>query len=125
MQILNTLMGPFTIVMLGTGAVIVPELVAVLGFSPRRMQYACLLLSLGLCTVAATWGVVVWAALPHGLGKALVGPGWADVHSLVLLAALGLVCGSPAAGAGGGLHALGAAREACGQWSSAAPSGRA
>ncbi len=110
LQILNTLMGPFTIVMLGTGAVIVPELVAVLGFSPRRMQYACLLLSLGLCTVAAAWGVVVWAALPHGLGKALVGPGWADVHSLVLLAALGLVCGSPAAGAGGGLHALGAAR---------------
>jgi O-antigen/teichoic acid export membrane protein len=110
LQLLNTLMGLFSIVMLGTGAVIVPELAMLLRESPRRMQHACLLLSGGLAAVAVGWGVIVWASLPHGLGQAMVGPGWTAVHSLVLIAALALVCGSPAAGAGGGLHALGAAR---------------
>ena len=110
LQVLTTLLGPFMIVMLGTGAVIVPELAAILGRSPRLMQHACLMLSVSLCAAAAVWGAVVWAALPHGVGRVLVGSAWVDARPLVPLAALGLVCMSPGAGAGGGLHALGASR---------------
>jgi O-antigen/teichoic acid export membrane protein len=110
LAVVTTLLGPVMIVMVGIGAVIVPELSKILRRSPRRMEQVCLALSGGLSCATILWALVVWIGLPHGLGDLLVGSVWHAARPLIPVAALGMAIGSLSAGAGGGLHALGAAR---------------
>ncbi len=105
-----TLMGPFLVIFSGISLVTVPEAARVLRRSPRRLPLFCLLVSGGLTAAALAWGVVLLVTLPRGLGDWLLGPIWRPAYPLVLpltISALGM---SLCVGAGGGLHALGAAR---------------
>ena len=56
LQVVNTLMGPFMILFLGTGMVIVPELGRIVRRSPRRLVHACTLMALVLAGAAAAVG---------------------------------------------------------------------
>ena len=110
MQAATTLMGPFMVIFFGMGLVTLPEAARVLRRSPRHLPCSALAVSVGLSLLAMAWAVVLLVALPRGLGHWLLGrsggrptrwccrwpsPSWAAASS---------------AGAGTGLHALGAAR---------------
>jgi O-antigen/teichoic acid export membrane protein len=109
-QAASMLMGPFMIVLFGTGAVIVPEFVRLLRRAPRRLWLAGLAFGGALATLALTWGIALMLALPRGLGSWLLGDLWQPTYPLVPLAVLAVMGGSMQAGAGAALHALGAAR---------------
>lgn len=110
LQAASTLMGPFMIVFLGTGTVIVPEVVRVLRRSPRHLPLVCLLIGSGLAVIGLGWGAVLLAALPQGLGDFLLGDIWRPTYELIPLVILAVLGGCLQGGAGTGLHALGASR---------------
>ena len=109
-QAASTLMGPMTILFLGMSLVTIPEAARVLRRSPRHLPLFCLLVSGGLAAGALAWGVVLLVALPRGLGGWLLGPIWRPTYPLVLPQTLSVIGQGASAGAGAGLHALGAAR---------------
>ncbi|MBO0820814.1 MAG: hypothetical protein J2P26_08210 [Nocardiopsaceae bacterium] len=109
-QAASTLMGPFMVVFLGMGLVTLPEAARVLRKSPRHLPLFCAGVSAGLAAAGVLWTIALMAALPHGLGQAMLGPIWRPTYPLVLPLAISIVGGCLAAGAGAGLHALGAAR---------------
>ncbi|HET6666200.1 MAG TPA: hypothetical protein VFG98_02850 [Intrasporangium sp.] len=110
LQVVNTFMGPFQILLLGTGVVIIPELSAIIRHNEERLLHACLVRSVALAAAALVWGTMLWTLLPLGVGQVLVGDVWEQAHPLVPAATVALLGTSFAAGAGAGLHALGAAR---------------
>jgi len=104
------LMGPFLVVLMGISIVAVPEASRLLKTAPEHLVRFCLRLGLGLAIGAATWGVVVYVLLPHGLGEALLHSIWVAARALLppVAIAVSLSCLSTAASAG--LRAMGAAR---------------
>ena len=70
----------------------------------------------GLAVAGLVWGIVLLVALPRGLGKWMLPNLWRPTYPLVLPLTISVVGGCVSAGAGCGLHALGAATEACGRW---------
>jgi O-antigen/teichoic acid export membrane protein len=105
-----TLMGPMTILFLGMGLVTIPEAARVLRNSPKHLPLFCMLVSVGLTMAALAWGVVLLVAVPRGLGNGLLGPIWRPTYPLVLPQMLFVMGQAVGAGAGTGLHGLGAAR---------------
>ena len=105
-----TLMGPFMVVFFGMGLVTLPEAARVLHRSPRYLPVFSALISLGLALLAAAWGAVLLVALPRGLGQWLLPQLWRPAYPLILPLTISLMGGCIQAGAGTGLHALGAAR---------------
>ena len=105
-----TLMGPFMVIFFGMSLVTVPEAARILRRSPRHLRLFCLAVSGGLALLAVAWGIVLLAALPRGLGEWLFHAIWRPTYPLVLPLAISVVGACVAAGAGTGLHALGAAR---------------
>jgi O-antigen/teichoic acid export membrane protein len=105
-----TLVGPITILSLGMGLVTLPEGARILHRSPRQFPLFCWLVSGGLALAGLAWGVVLIVAVPRGLGHVAVGSIWRPTYPLLLPQTVYLVGGGIAAGAGTGLHALGAAR---------------
>lgn len=103
-------MGPFMIIFLGMGLVALPEAARVLRRSPRHLPMFCAFLSAGLALLALGWGIVLLVALPRGLGNLVLGHIWRPTYPLVLPTAISIMGGCVSAGAGTGLHALGAAR---------------
>jgi len=106
----NTLMGPFTVVFFGMGLVTLPEAARLWRDSPRKMPLFCLLYGGGLALLAIAWGVALLVILPRGFGHWLLGSIWRPTYPLVLPLTIGMMGGCLGAGAGTGLHALGAAR---------------
>jgi O-antigen/teichoic acid export membrane protein len=109
-QAASTLMGPVLMLFLGMSLVAIPEAARVLRHSPRRLPLFCVLVSGGLAVAGLAWGVVLLVAVPRGLGAWLLGPIWRPTYPLVLPTMLFVIGGGVAAGAGTGMHALGAAR---------------
>lgn len=109
-QAASTLMGPFMVVFLGMGLVTLPEAARVLRRSPRHLPLFCAAVSAGLTLAGVVWIVVLLVALPHGLGTTMLGPIWRPTYPLVLPLGISILGGCLSAGAGAGLHALGAAR---------------
>jgi O-antigen/teichoic acid export membrane protein len=109
-QAANTLMGPFMVIFFGMSLVTVPEAARVLRRSPRHLPLFCLLVAIGLALMGLAWGVVLLVGLPRGLGDLLLGQVWRPVYPLVLPLTISIMGGCVIAGAGAGLHALGAAR---------------
>jgi O-antigen/teichoic acid export membrane protein len=109
-QAATTLMGPITILFLGMSLVLLPEAAKVLQRSPQRLTLFCLLNSAGLAVAALTWGAVLLVVVPRGLGAWLLGSIWRPAYPLVLPQMVFVMGQAVAAGAGTGLHALGAAR---------------
>jgi O-antigen/teichoic acid export membrane protein len=105
-----TLMGPFMVIFFGMSLVTVPEAARILRGSPRHLPLFCLLVSGGLSLLAVVWGAFLLVALPRGLGQWLLGSIWRPTYPLVLPITIWVVGGCIVAGAGAGLHALGAAR---------------
>lgn len=105
-----TLVGPITILSLGMGLVTLPEGARILHRSPSRFPLFCWLVSGGLALAGLAWGVVLIVAVPRGLGHVAVGGIWRPTYPLLLPQTVYMVGGGIAAGAGTGLHALGAAR---------------
>jgi O-antigen/teichoic acid export membrane protein len=109
-QAANTLMGPFMVILYGSGLVVLPEAAKLWRRSPRRMPLLCVLISAGLVLCGLAWGLVLLVALPHGLGGWLLGSIWRPTYPLVWPTALCIMGSCATGGAGTGLHALGAAR---------------
>lgn len=109
-QAANTLMGPFKVIFYGTGMFTIPEAARILRNSPRRLPLFCAAISIGLALLALMWGLVLFVALPLGLGHLMLGKLWRPTYPLVLPTALYVAAGCAGIGAGIGLHALGAAR---------------
>jgi O-antigen/teichoic acid export membrane protein len=109
-QAANTLMGPFKIIFYGVGMLAIPEAARILRNSPRRLPLFCAAASIGLALLALMWGLVLFAALPLGLGHLMLGKLWRPTYPLVLPTALYVAAGCAGIGACIGLHALGAAR---------------
>lgn len=106
----NTLMGPFLVIFFGMGLVTLPEAARVLRRSPQHLPLFCVLVSAGLALLGLAWGVVLLVALPRGLGNWMLGHLWRPTYPLVLPVTISIMGGCVSAGAGAGLHALGAAR---------------
>jgi O-antigen/teichoic acid export membrane protein len=105
-----TLMGPFTILSLGMGLVTIPEAARLLRRSPRHLLLFCVLVSAGLALAGVAWGAVLLVTVPQGLGSWLVGSVWRQLYPLELAQITFVAASGVSAGAGVGLHALGAAR---------------
>jgi hypothetical protein len=69
-----------------------------------------MMISGGLLLMALTWGAVLLVALPRGLGNWLLPQLWRPTYPLILPLTISVMGGCAQAGAGTGLHALGAAR---------------
>lgn len=109
-QAATTLMGPFMVIFFGMGLVTLPEAARILRRSPRHLPLFCLLVSGGLALLGLTWGVFLLVALPRGLGQLMLGSLWRPTYPLVWPTTVLVLGGCASAGAGTGLHALGAAR---------------
>ena len=109
-QAASTLFGPMTILFLGMSLVAIPEAARILRRSPRHLPLFCLVITGGLSAAGLVWGIFLLVAVPRGFGNWLLGPIWRPTYSLVLPSMLGVIGQGIAAGAGTGLHALGAAR---------------
>jgi O-antigen/teichoic acid export membrane protein len=109
-QAASTLMGPFMVVITGSGLIILPEATRIWRDSPGRMPKYCLIISAGFTLLALAWGVILLVALPRGLGNGLLGHIWRPSYPLVLPTTLSIMGLCATSGAGTGLHATGAAR---------------
>ena len=109
-QAANTLMGPFMVIFFGMGLVLLPEAARILRRSPRHLPLFCAGASAGLALAGLVWGVILLVALPRGLGHLMLGSLWRPTYPLVLPSTIAIMGGCVQAGAGTGLHALGAAR---------------
>ena len=109
-QAATLLMGPFMVVFFGMGLVLVPEAARILRHSPRHLPRFCVLVSVGLALLGLAWGSVLLVALPKGLGQLMLGSLWRPTYPLVLPSTIAIMGACVSAGAGVGLHALGAAR---------------
>jgi O-antigen/teichoic acid export membrane protein len=109
-QAASLLMGPFMVVFFGMGLVLVPEAARILRHSPRHLPRFCVLVSAGLALLGLAWGSVLLVALPKGLGHLMLGSLWRPTYPLVLPSTIAIMGACVSAGAGVGLHALGAAR---------------
>jgi O-antigen/teichoic acid export membrane protein len=106
-----TLMGPFLVVFFGMGLVTLPEAVRLRRDSPRKMPVFCALYSSGLALLGLAWGIALFVVLPKGLGDSLLGSSiWRGTYPLILPLTISVMGGCIGAGAGTGLHALGAAK---------------
>jgi len=109
-QASSTLMGPFMVIFFGMGLVTLPEATRILRRSPRHLPLFCMAVSGGLALAGLAWGVILLFALPRGLGQFILPNLWRPTYPLVLPLTISIVGGCVSAGAGCGLHALGAAR---------------
>lgn len=109
-QAANTMMGPFMVVFFGMGLVLLPEAVRLQRRSTTQMAAFCVVAAAGLAAVAVGWAVVLWIALPKGLGYFALHTLWRPAYRLLLPLTVQMVGGCCMAGAGIGLHALGVAR---------------
>jgi O-antigen/teichoic acid export membrane protein len=109
-QAANTLMGPFMVIFFGMGLVLLPEAARILRNSPRHLALFCACASAGLALLGLAWGVVLLVAMPRGLGQFMLGSLWRPTYLLVAPSTIAIMGGCVQAGAGTGLHALGAAR---------------
>jgi O-antigen/teichoic acid export membrane protein len=109
-QAATLVMGPFMVVFFGMGLVLVPEAARILRHSPRHLPRFCVLVSAGLALLGLAWGSVLLVALPKGLGHLMLGSLWRPTYPLVLPSTIAIMGACVSAGAGVGLHALGAAR---------------
>lgn len=109
-QAASTLFGPMTILFLGMGLVAIPEAARVLRRSPQHLPLFCLVITAGLSVAGLGWGIFLLVAVPRGFGSWLLGPIWRSTYPLILPNMLGVIGQGLSAGAGTGLHALGAAR---------------
>ena len=110
MNAANVLMGPFRILLFGLGMITIPEAAQILRTSPRRLPLFCLVVSGGLTLAALGWGVSLLVTMPLGLGHLMLGATWVAAYPLVLPTVLTIAGNCAGAGAGIGMHALGAAR---------------
>jgi O-antigen/teichoic acid export membrane protein len=109
-QAASTLMGPFMVIFFGMGLVLLPEAARILRNSPRHLTLFCACAGAGLALLGLGWGVVLLVALPKGLGHFMLGSLWHPTYELVAPSTIAIMGGCVQAGAGTGLHALGAAR---------------
>ena len=109
-QAATTLMGPFMVIYFGMGLVTLPEAARILRRSPRHLPHFCLLVSGGLAVLGVIWGIVLFVALPRGLGHLMLGNLWEPTYPLVWPTVLSIIGSCVSTGAGTGLHALGAAK---------------
>ena len=105
-----TLMGPMTILFMGMALVTLPEAGRILRRSPRHFPTFCWFVSGGLSLAGLAWGLALLVAVPRGLGHVIIGQIWRPTYPLVLPQMIYIVGAGIEAGAGTGLHALGAAR---------------
>jgi hypothetical protein len=98
-------LGPLNIVMYATMLSAVPEAVRLLRYGQKRLEAACVLLSMGLALMTLLWvGLVL--SLPSSLGHEVFGSVWSSARPVVLPLALGFAAIGILTGAEVGLRAL-------------------
>jgi O-antigen/teichoic acid export membrane protein len=110
-QAASTLMGPFMVIITGSGLIILPEAAKMWRDSPSRLPKYCIIISAVYTLLGLAWGAVLLLALPRGLGSGLLGPIWRPSYPLVLPTTISIMGLCVTSGAGTGLHAAGAARQ--------------
>jgi len=108
-QAASTVMGPITVLFLGTTLIGMPECARLLRRGPAALRPFCLLVSGGLAVAAVAWGAMLLVALPRGLGAWLLGPIWRPAYPLAIPLTLFVAAQGLSAGASMGLASLGAA----------------
>jgi O-antigen/teichoic acid export membrane protein len=103
-------LGPLNLVLLGIPFVAIAEGARLLRRSSGALRDACLLLSAGLVTATAAWGLIA-LAIPDGLGSIVLGQTWGPARSVLLPAVFATAGTGVSLGAWVGLRALGAARQ--------------
>ena len=110
-QAANTLMGPFMVIFFGMGLVTVPEAARILRRSPRHLPLFC---AARRAAGSLCWrwrgGSCCWWRCREGSGTDCSARIWRPTYPLVLPLTISIMGGCVSAGAGTGLHALGAAR---------------
>jgi O-antigen/teichoic acid export membrane protein len=109
-QASSTVMGPFTIVLVGVGLVTVPEAARLIKRSPRRLPIYCIMVSVCVAGAAFAWGVVLLISMPRGLGSLMLGHIWRPTYPLVFAQTFVVVAQGLGIGATTGIAALGAAK---------------
>ncbi|NUR94040.1 MAG: hypothetical protein HOV67_02145 [Kribbellaceae bacterium] len=103
------LIGPVAALLMGVGQVAVPEAARALARGTHVLWRLCALLSVGLSTIAVSWGVAVLVVFPLGLGELVLGSVWHDARALVLGVIVSAAAGCLYVGPSAGLRALGRA----------------
>ena len=110
-QASTTLMGPFMVIFFGMGLVTLPEAARVLHRSPRYLPVFCAADQPGARSGGRSpGGPSCWWRCPEGSGNWLLPQLWRPTYPLILPLTISVMGGCVQAGAGTGLHALGAAR---------------
>ena len=109
-QAASTMMGPFMVILTGSGLIILPEATRIWRDSPRRMPMYCMIISFCAVILALGWGVVLLVALPRGLGQGLLGAIWRPSFPLVVPTVISVMGLCACSGPGTGLHSTGSAR---------------
>jgi hypothetical protein len=99
------LLGPLNIILYAAMLSAVPEVVRLLGSGQKRMETACVLLSMGLALMTLLWAGLV-LLLPSSFGQEIFGSVWSSARPVVLPLALGFAAIGILTGAGVGLRAL-------------------
>ncbi len=110
MQAGSTLLSPYTVILFGISLAVVAEASRILHKSPHRFVMFCVLISVGMSLACLSYGLALEIALPLGVGHLILPAIWQHTYPLILPATVILLGTSTAAGAGAGLHALGAAK---------------
>ena len=110
LQAESTLLGPCTVILFGVSLAVVAEASRILHRSPHRFVIFCISISIGMSLVCLCYGLAIEIALPLGVGHLVLPAIWRPTYPLILPATFVLLGSSAAAGAGAGLHALGAAK---------------
>jgi O-antigen/teichoic acid export membrane protein len=101
--------GPFQVVFTGVSQVSVPEGRRWMQRGPKHLIRFCTALGAGLALGTFTFGLVLLAVLPRGVGEFVLGDVWRAAYHLLPGAITSYLAGSMIVGASAGLRALGSA----------------
>ncbi len=104
------LMGPFLVILMGASSVAIPEAAHVLRNGAQRLQLFCIGLGAATAIAAASWGALILALLPTGLGDLLLGSIWKSASTLLLPVIITMFLAAFEVAALAGVRALAAAR---------------
>jgi O-antigen/teichoic acid export membrane protein len=103
------LLGPLTILFMGSTLVAIPEAIAILDECPRQLPRAAGIFGGACAAIVAVWGALL-VVTPTRWGTAWLGSTWFDARPLVVPLAVGLALTGVQQGASTALRSLGDAR---------------
>jgi O-antigen/teichoic acid export membrane protein len=100
------LIGPVIALLMGVSQVAVPEAARSLERGRDSLVRTCLMLSVGLSSLALAWGITVLLLFPFGMGEFVLGSVWPSAHALIPGVMISAAAGCLHVGPSAGLRAL-------------------